>query len=163
MLQEFRTLAGVVVRLRPATAEDGALLRALEGDRQSGPFALALAAMDATSRRQLLDMQHRARVSSYAVDFPAAVDLIVMAGDEPAGRILLATDAGAVRVVDIVLLHEWRGRGIGTAVMRAVIAGGLPVDLSVAAGDARVAAWYRRLGFEVVEAGDVYLSMRRAP
>ncbi|ACR31638.1 GNAT family N-acetyltransferase [Burkholderia glumae] len=69
-----------------------------------------------------------------------------------------------VRVIDIALLPAWRGRGIGTRLMHAVIAEavqqGLPVSLNVEA-DNPVQRLYRRLGFVKVASGGVYDTMRR--
>jgi len=145
------------------TDDDEPLLRALECDRQSGAFAAALAALDEAQRDQLLDMQYRARAASYEAEFGDAAHSAVIADGLPAGRLLLSTEAGSNRIVDLVLLRQWRGRGIGTAVMGAVVAEALPVELSVTAGEARVVGWYRRLGFDVIEEDDVFLRMRRAP
>lgn len=163
MLRRFRTVTGLSVRLRPVTPDDDSLLQALEADRLGDALAGVLAAMGPAARQEFVDMQHRARALSYASEFGGAQHLVVTAGDAPAGRLLLSDDAGACRVVDLVLLHNRRGRGIGTAVMHAVVAGGRPVELSVAAGEPRVMAWYRRLGFEIVEENDVHVRMRREP
>ncbi|MBI0329756.1 GNAT family N-acetyltransferase [Burkholderia plantarii] len=94
-------------------------------------------------------------------------DVVSLAG-RPVGRLYHAWRprqlGDEVRVIDISLLTEWRGRGIGTRLMHAVIAEavmqGLPVSLNVEA-DNPVQRLYRRLGFVKTGSGGVYETMRR--
>jgi ribosomal protein S18 acetylase RimI-like enzyme len=57
-------------------------------------------------------------------------------------------------VLDLTLLPEYRGRGIGTTLLRAVIAEAerdrVPVRLTVAVDNGRARVFYERLGFEAV-------------
>jgi len=68
----------------------------------------------------LLEQQYRAQAAGYAAQFPDAVTLIVLRGDEPVGRLILAAGDQRWRIVDIVLLPGVRGRGIGSDIFDAI-------------------------------------------
>jgi len=71
-----------------------------------------------------------------------------------------------MRIMDIALLPEFRGRGIGRTLMEELLAeakaAGLPVGLHVEATNA-AKRLYERLGFRVVEDVGVYERMEWAP
>ncbi len=146
------TVTGPAYRRRPIAAGDDPFLRVLEADRWG------LGGDD-----PLADVQFRARQQGYRSDFPDGDDWLVVVVDGPAGRILVATRPAAHHVVDVALLGRYRGRGIGTAIMldvqRAAAAAGVPVELTVLAGDARLLAWYERLGFTATSSGDVHVRL----
>jgi ribosomal protein S18 acetylase RimI-like enzyme len=69
-----------------------------------------------------------------------------------------------VRVIDIALLPAWRGRGVGTRLLHALLASaaaeGLPVSLNVEANNP-VQRLYQRLGFVKIGSSGIYDTMRR--
>ncbi len=93
---------------------------------------------------------------------------VVSFGGEPVGRLYHAWRpqqlGDEVRVIDIALLPDWRGRGIGTRLMHALVAeaqaGQLPVSLHVEAENP-VQRLYARLGFVKIGTSGVYDMMRR--
>ena len=92
-------------------------------------------------------------------------DLIVADG-EPIGRLYVARWPDDIRIVDIALMPEHRGGGVGTRLLREVLAEGEATGRKVSIhveiyNPAR--RLYERLGF--VQAGDrgVYLLMERYP
>lgn len=143
---------GATVGRRPLEAGDDDFLRALEADRWG-----------AAPGDALVDVQFRARRQGYRSAFPDAQDCLVVVGDAPAGRLLVAVLPAAHRVVDIALLRRYRGRGIGTALMREVQAAaagaGVPVEVTVLAGESRIVGWYERLGFTSIAADGVHVRM----
>ena len=146
------TVTGPAFGRRPIGAGDDRFLRVLEADRWG---------LDGDD--PLADLQFRARQQGYRSDFPDGDDSLVLVDDAPAGRILVATRPDAHHVIDVALLGRYRGRGIGTAllldVQRAAAAAGVPVELSVLAGDARLLGWYERLGFTPGVSGGVHLRL----
>lgn len=80
----------------------------------------------------------------------------------PAGRFYLQ-EVGQFRIIDIVLMPEWRGKGVGTAIVEALIetarARGKDIDIFVEKFNPAL-DWYRRLGFREFDDTDVYLEMR---
>lgn len=91
---------------------------------------------------------------------------VVLADGEPAGRLIVARWPQELRVVDVALLPEHRGRGIGGALMRELIeeADERRVKVSVHVERFNPARrLYARLGFQPVSETDVYLLLERPP
>ena len=88
------------------------------------------------------------------------------ADDAPIGRLYLDRRKDEIWVVDIALLPEHRGRGIGDALMRQVIAEAdekaLPVRIHVEHVNP-AQRWYERLGFRRTGDTGVYYLMERSP
>lgn len=152
------------VRLRAATAVDEPLLFAVYAASREAELALT----DWTQEQRLafVTMQHRAQAAAYRERHPDGRFSVVEHLGEGIGRLYLASLPGELRVLDIALLPEWCGRGIGTALLADVFA---EADRDEVMVSLHVEAWnpairlYHRLGF--VEAGrnDVYVRMERAP
>ena len=95
---------------------------------------------------------------------------VILAGDEPAGRLYVARWEGEIRIVDIALLPPFRGRGLGTALLRGLMdeadAAGKPLTIHVEAGNP-ARSLYERLGFRAAPErsppGGVYVLMERLP
>jgi ribosomal protein S18 acetylase RimI-like enzyme len=151
--------------LLPMTPADDAFVSELYADL-TGP-ELAPLGWDASQVAGLLDLQFRARQAAYRAEYPDAEDWLVVVDGRPAGRLLLARRPDGHRVVDVVLLSQHRGRGVGTALIAGVQAvaaeARVGVDLAVEAGNERLARWYDRLGFDVVGRDDVLLRMAWVP
>lgn len=138
--------------LRPTTAADDAfLLRVYASTRAD---ELALTPWDAPERQAFVVQQHRAQTAHYRTQWPdAEQSVIVVRTDDAAqdvGRLWLHRRADTVHVLDIALLAEWRGRGIGRAclqsLMREAQASGRAVTIYVEAGNP-ARRLYDRLGF----------------
>jgi ribosomal protein S18 acetylase RimI-like enzyme len=153
--------AGDEITLRPASADDAAFLGELHADRWVDE--LAPPGWSVAQRDQLVSQQVRAQEQGYAEAYPDADHWIPLDQGMPVGRLLVARRRHEHRVVDLVILRSARGRGIGTALMRAVLedaaAAGVPVALRVAGHEQSLVDWYRRLGFSAVGAGEAHLGM----
>jgi ribosomal protein S18 acetylase RimI-like enzyme len=110
-----------------------------------------------------LRMQFEAQCRHYA-QFGAADFALIERDGRPVGRLYLDRRAGEIRIVDIALLPEERGRGIGTQMLRDVQtladASGVPITLHVEQSN-RALCLYRRLGFRDVRQDGIYLYMVR--
>ena len=73
---------------------------------------------DKSQLRHLLQMQHKAQQASYLAVFPNAAHDILLLGGKAIGRLIVDRRADAVHGVDLALLPEVRGKGIGTIVLR---------------------------------------------
>ncbi len=119
-------------------------------------------------KRAFLAMQFEAQHRFYTEQFTQARFEVIELGGEPAGRLYVDRRADEIRVIDVALVPEHRGHGLGTRLLGAVLAeaadAGLPVTLHVEPENPAVRL-YGRLGFEVVtEAeGEVYQLMRWDP
>jgi ribosomal protein S18 acetylase RimI-like enzyme len=83
-----------------------------------------------------------------------------MIDGEPARRLYLHRGDTEIRIVDIALLPEHRGKGVGTTLLRDVIAEGKRVTIHVERMNPALRL-YERLGFEVAEDKGVYLLLER--
>ncbi len=112
----------------------------------------------------LVGMQFRAQTMSIRLDHPQAERKIVVVEDDPAGRLIIDGSGEHLEVIDIALLPEYRGHGIGTSVLRGVLTRadrlGRAVRLHVEK-QSRAVRLYERLGFSI--SGDVgmYFAMSR--
>jgi ribosomal protein S18 acetylase RimI-like enzyme len=92
-------------------------------------------------------------------------DVVVLDG-EPIGRLYVARWPDDIRIVDIALMPEHRGGGVGTRLLRDIMAegdaSGRKVSIHVEIfNPAR--ALYERLGFVQAQERGVYLLMERLP
>jgi ribosomal protein S18 acetylase RimI-like enzyme len=110
--------------------------------------------------RQQFEAQHAWWQEHYT---NARYDLVLLNG-RPAGRLYVDVWKDEVRIIDIALLPEHRGAGLGAALLRAVLTEGdgrgLPVSIHVERFNPALRL-YHRLGFEMVEDKGVYLLLRR--
>ena len=83
---------------------------------------------------------------------------------EVVGGLMLNRSASAVDLVEIQILPEHQGKGIGTAVVRKVIEDAardcLPVTLSVVPANSRAKQLYERIGFRVTSVDAPFIHMR---
>ena len=127
---------------------------------------LALTSWSEAEKAGFLDMQFRAQHAHYQKHYNTAEFLLMLRAGEPVGRLYLDRWAREHRVVDIALLPEHRGQGLGTAIMRDLL------DEAAAAGKALsihvekfnpAQRLYERLGLIRVGETGAYDLMRREP
>jgi ribosomal protein S18 acetylase RimI-like enzyme len=146
--------SSVRVTLRPARPDDEVFLYQLYcSTRAEETNAWGL---KDSQREMLLRLQFTARARHYEIAFPQAEHQIILLDNRSAGRILVYRSENEIRLVDVALLPEYRGAGIGSSLVRALCeearATGKPVTLHVAKVNP-AAQLYRRLGFSVI--GDI--------
>jgi ribosomal protein S18 acetylase RimI-like enzyme len=107
----------------------------------------------------LVAMQQRLQGADYRRRFPAADYLLVERDGVACGRIVLDAGPGALRLVDIALLPEARGQGLGRHIMRALqrhaADDGLALTLSVHLTNPGARRLYAALGFRCTARDDV--------
>ncbi len=135
--------------LRPAREKDASFLRALF--ETSRPDAAILAAWPEAVRRPFLDQQFHFQTIHYARIYPDADRLLIVTEGQPVGRVIVSRLPDEWCLVDIALLPDWRGKGIGTLLIRSIQAAarraGAPrVQLTVDVQN-RARKLYERLGF----------------
>lgn len=153
------------VALRPVRLSDEPfLLRVYAGTRAE---ELARVPWSPEQKAAFVAQQFAAQTAHYAQHYDGMSADVILVDDEPAGRLLVARWAGEIRIVDISILPEVRGRGAGTVLLRQLL------DEAAAAGkrlsihverENRAVGLYERLGFQPVgEHTVVYLRMEWAP
>jgi ribosomal protein S18 acetylase RimI-like enzyme len=159
------------IALREASADDQPFLAALYRDTRRQE--LDSWGWPQPQREMFLALQFRGQTLSYLAQFPGAKNSIVclrghsLGGDAvPIGRTLVDRQSHAIHLVDIALLEEFRGRGIGTALLRDLLqecaAAGIPLMLHVLEGNP-AQRLYLRLGFATIAENPPYLAMRWTP
>ena len=104
---------------------------------------------------QQFELQHRYYVANYR-----GADLSIIEKDrESIGRIYVYRTEREIRLMDIALVPQWRGHGIGTALIgelqQEALAAGSSVTLHVEP-DNPAQRLYRRAGFHLIEQRGVY-------
>ena len=140
------------VGLRPIRLpEDEDFLRMLYFDRRDDLQQLPI---DAKMKEDLILMQFRAQTMQYAADFPAAEHSVVTFDDDAVGRYIVESRRDEIYAVDLSILSNYRGRGIGAVVLgrtiREAAKSGRRYLLHVDLGN-RAKRLYERLGFVTVE------------
>ncbi len=141
--------------LRPVTAADEPLLARLFAATRTRELA---ALPDPAQAGALIALQLAGQRDSWRATYPGYVDQVITVGGAPVGRFVTHMGATELRLIEITLLPERQGRGLGSALIRelqrsAAVAGlPLPLRLRAERGSAALAL-YRRLGF-VEEASD---------
>ena len=113
----------------------------------------------AEQQEAFLRHQHEAQHAHYANAYAKAQFLVIERGGEPIGRLYLHEGAGEIRIVDIALLPEARGGGIGEAILRDIgeDAAGRGKTVTVHVEKFNPARrLYERIGFLAVEDKGVY-------
>jgi len=162
-LASRRALAHTVamhLSLRSVRSEDeDFLFRLYAGTRQEEMSAWG---WNAAQQAAFLRMQFRAQRQGYAADYAGADHQVILADDEPVGRVMVHRTEKEVRLVDISVLPEYRNRGMGAALIHDLMvecqAARKPLRLQVAKGN-RAARLYERLGFLKTGEDEIYYHM----
>jgi GNAT superfamily N-acetyltransferase len=150
--------------LRMAAAADEGFLRRLYATTRAAE--LDLTDWSGDQRDAFCRSQFAAQRDHYRRHYPTARFSVVERGGTPVGRLYVDRWPGEIRIVDISLLPEHRGAGIGTHLLGALIdeasSAGLPLTIHVERfNPAR--RLYERLGFRLREDKGVHLLMERPP
>ena len=150
--------------LRPTRADDRDFLRRVYASTREEELRL----VDWTDEQKaaFVEQQFEAQDAYYREHyFPATFDVIDVEG-EPVGRLYVARWEDEIRIIDIALLAEHRGRGTGTALLRELLdeAGRAGKRLSIHVEKNNPALrLYERLGFMPIEDRGVYLLLEATP
>ena len=149
-------------RLQPVTPDDREVLLAVYASTRAEE--LALTDWSAAQRLAFVEMQFDAQSQHYAQQRPQAVCQLIVLGDGPTGgstggstggravgRLWVDREANSLHVLDITLLPQARGQGLGSVLLRELMAEAqqrctqLTVSVEIHNPARRL---YERLGFE---------------
>ena len=150
--------------LRPVADADQAFLVGLYASVREEE--LAQVDWDQGLKDAFVEQQFAAQDAHYRTNYPGAtLDLIEVDG-RPAGRLYVHRGPSDIRIMDIALAPEFRGQGIGTSLLRDLMAeadaSGRKLSIHVEMNNP-ARALYDRLGFEPAGEHGVYVLMERAP
>jgi ribosomal protein S18 acetylase RimI-like enzyme len=152
-----RRVNGEVTLRDKASADAEFLCRVYASTRTE---ELALTNWSDEQKAQFCRMQFTAQTADYNANYPNAQYSIIEKKGTPVGRLIVDRRASAVHVVDIALLPEARGNGIGSRFLRELMdeakKSGKVVSIYVEKFN-RALRLYLRLGFVVLEDKGVYL------
>jgi ribosomal protein S18 acetylase RimI-like enzyme len=157
-------LAGTAIALRAETLGDQEFLFHLYASTRQAEMAQV--PWTPEQKEAFLWMQFEAQGDAYHQRFKTASFQIVEVNGEAAGRLYLDRRLAKIRIVDIALLPEWRGRGIGTYLLGKILAEGqrrrLPVSIHVEQTNPALSL-YQRLGFQKISEYGIYWLMEWKP
>jgi ribosomal protein S18 acetylase RimI-like enzyme len=139
------------VTMRQVTDEDRPLLFALYASTRAEEIALL--PWDDAQRGAFLNMQFAAQQQHYTSYYPESAHLIILKGTIPVGRLWVDRRPDEIRILDITILPEQRGNGIGTPVIEGLMreAGETRRPLTIYVENFnRSLGLFERLGFEKV-------------
>jgi len=127
---------------------------------------MALLTWNPEQKLAFLNLQFKLQRQQYRASFADAEFLVVLRENQPIGRFYLRRGAEYYQLIDISLLPEHRGGGVGTGLLVNLLAEAgtlaVPVRLHVTAHN-RANKFYQRLGFVVREEQQIYLGMEWKP
>jgi GNAT superfamily N-acetyltransferase len=152
------------VALRPIGPDDEPFLRRVYAStrlEELAPLGWSAEQQDAFLRQQF-DAQHR----HYQTHYADAELSVVLRDEQPVGRLYVARRPEQILVIDIALLPEHRGAGIGSRLLKALFdeaeQAGKPVRMHVEKLN-RARRLYERLGFSIVGDEGVYWALQWTP
>lgn len=148
------------IRYRPVTEEDTPFLRDLyattrDQEMEKVPWT-------DEEKRCFLDEQFEAQKNHYQAYYHNADFLVIQLDGRDIGRLYLHKGEKDWCLIDIALLREMRGTGLGTMLIRELMddaaAAGMPVTLYVEYFNP-AKHLYDRLGFQPINTNGVYFEM----
>lgn len=152
------------VTFRPIGPDDmELLLRVYASTREE---ELAPVPWTPEQKEAFLRMQFDAQHVQYQANYPGADFLVILHGGVPAGRLYVHRREKEIRLVDIALLPEHRRLGIGTALLRDLLAEGEATGKTVTIHveiNNPAQSLYERLGFRCLDERGYYRFMEWRP
>ncbi|MFZ0269066.1 GNAT family N-acetyltransferase [Caulobacter sp.] len=113
---------------------------------------------------RIMDQQFHAQTQGHRTAYPDARLQIVTIDALPVGRLATYQGTHALHLIDIAMIPERRGQGIGGTILRTLkdqaAAAGTPVILQVARDNPAAQRLYHRQGFVMTAANDTHLTLR---
>ena len=117
-------------------------------------------------KETFLRQQFEAQSRYYREHYQETSFDVILADGRPIGRLYVARWSEQISIMDIAVLPEYRGAGIGTKLLEDLIseseASGKPLSIHVERFNPALRL-YERLGFRTVADKGVYLLMERLP
>ena len=88
---------------------------------------------------------------------------VVLVDGLAVGLLRVSERESAVFIDQIEIVPDFQGRGIGTALIKDIVARGRPVDLGVLKVNVDARRFYERLGFRVISDNEKHYQMRAEP
>ncbi len=150
--------------LRPALPDDDEFFQELFRSTRRYLYQIAL---PESSIDNLVQQQYRLQQTSFAHHSPDACHLVILLSKLPIGKVIIDRTQSSFHIIDLAIVPERRGQGIGTAVLRAIQAAAekimYSVELSVDQQNKDAKKLYLSLGFQVTGSSDTHDAMNWTP
>ena len=123
---------------------------------------LALVDWSLEQKEAFLRMQFDLRDRQYRQAFPGSVTEMILSDDQPAGMLMTHETESCLYLVDLALLPEFRGAGLGTQILQNLQKKMKPITLHVLRQNPAVHL-YSRLGFITTTEDAIYQQMEWKP
>jgi len=145
------------ISFRPVVAADDGLLFSLYASTRAAE--LAQVPWSEEQKKAFVRMQFDAQTREYAARNPQATHEIICVDEKPAGRLYLSRKEDVFHILDITVMPEHRGAGLGTRVVKKVMAdatqAGKAVTIYVESFNPSMRL-FQRLGFQPVQTEGIY-------
>jgi len=153
------------INLRPIVEADEEFLYHLYCSTRAAE--LAAVRWSEAEREAFLRFQFAAQQTHYRHNLPTARQQIVCQQQSAIGRLIVADEADALQLADVALLPEYQGKGVGSSLIRRLLAEARararPLRLQVAFDNQRARSLYERLGCRVTGQGSSHYQMEARP
>ncbi len=150
--------------LRPAQSRHEEFLFSVSASTRAAEMDLV--DWNTTQKEAFLRMQFRSQDQYYKENYPSAEYQIIMVDGHRAGRLYVHKREEEIRIIDISLLPEYRGQGVGSHDLNQILEEAKKNNLSVTIHVESfnpVLHLYERLGFCLVEDKGIYYFMKWSP
>jgi ribosomal protein S18 acetylase RimI-like enzyme len=153
------------VSVRPeCLPDDAAFLLSVYGSTRRAE--LAALGWSPGQQDAFIRMQFDARQRHYRAVYPAAAYSVICAAGELAGRLIVDRTGATIVIVDIALVPAWRRRGIGSLLVRQLLAEADARRVAVRCHvlhDSDARQFWRRAGFTALASDGAYIELERRP
>ena len=138
----------------PITDSDEAFLFALYSITRAEE--LAVVPWDNEQKQQFLQLQFNAQHQHYTAKYPDGSFQIIKFDNKNIGRLYLAELEDEIRIIDLLLVPEYRGQGIGTKILTDILQSAeKPVRIYLETFNQSISL-FKRLGFQSIRDEGVY-------
>ena len=157
-------MSATTLTLRPIRPEDQSFLYEVYASTRLEE--LAPLGWSADQQAAFLAQQFNAQHQYYQANFAGADFQVILVNGQPAGRLYVDRRVNEIGLIDIALLPEYRNAGIGSGLIKELLAeaqqAGKPVRIHVEKFN-RALRLYERLGFSIIDDRGVYWFMEWKP
>ena len=153
-----------MIQLRAVEEKDTAFIEAVY--RTTREAELNLTNWSEYQKSAFINMQSAAQLAEYKTKFPDARFQVIIYNKKDAGRFFTCETENDIRLLDITILPEFTGKGIGTNLLNRLIQRSnkiqKKISLHVIASNPAMKL-YQRLGFVHIKNEGFYYYMEREP
>ena len=153
-----------MIQLRPVEEKDTAFIEAVY--RTTREVELNLTNWSEHQKNAFISMQSTAQLTEYKTKFPGATFQVIIYNKKNAGRFYTGENETEIRLLDITLLPEFRGKGIGKYLLQQLIerSNKTQKKLSLHVEPSNpILKLYQRVGFIYIKNNGRYYYMEREP